>query len=185
MTKQSELPWISAARKYVGLREDTSKTKHNPTILMMLKKMGSFNGEARAWWNNDDDAWCGTFVGYCLGISNRWVVREWYRAKSWNAPVELTKLDKPAYGAIVTFTRTGGGHVGFVVGKDKHGNIMVLGGNQSNKVSIIPFAPSRVTGYYWASKVADGLKPELSTPLPDRYILPLLDSDGKVSTNEG
>jgi len=28
----------------------------------------------------------------------------------------MTKLDKPAYGCIVTFTRQGGGHVGFVVG---------------------------------------------------------------------
>lgn len=32
----------------------------------------------------------------------------------------MTKLDKPAYGCIVTFifTRQGGGHVGFVVGVD-------------------------------------------------------------------
>ena len=40
------------------------------------------------------------------------------------------RLTKPAYGCLVVFTRQGGGHVGFVVGKDKAGNLLVLGGNQ-------------------------------------------------------
>lgn len=174
-----ELPWIAQARKYIGLVEDTSKTSHDPTLLAMLKSMGSFNGESRAWWNEDETPWCGLFVGYCLGSAGCFVIREWYRASAWNDPDQLTRLDKPAYGCLATFTRTGGGHVGFVVGRDKHGNLMVLGGNQQNAVSIAPFDPQRVTGYFWPSSKTGKMSPEASG-----YTLPVLSSSGAVSTNE-
>lgn len=179
----NELSWVAEARKYIGLKENTSKTAHNPTLLKMLEKMGSFNGESKAWWKDDETPWCGLFVGYCLGVTKRFVVKEWFRARSWEDTSRMTKLAKPAYGCIVTFTRAGGGHVGFVVGKDARGNLMVLGGNQSNGVSIAPFAVSRVTGYYWPS-IWQNKASSKSTPLEGRYNLPLLASNGKPSTNE-
>ncbi|MFP2768053.1 TIGR02594 family protein [Oceanisphaera sp. KMM 10153] len=182
MTTQTELPWIDRARSYLGLRENTSPTEHNPLLIHMLDSMGAFNGEAKAWWRNDDVAWCGLFVGYVLGTMQRYVVREWYRASEWSGHT-MTELFEPAYGCLVTFTRTGGGHVGFVVGQDKHGNIMVLGGNQGNEVNIRPFARSRVTGYYWPSKMQNG-RPIKSNPASHRYQLPLLTSDGRVSEDE-
>ena len=182
MTQQTELPWIEAARRFIGLREDTSATKHNPQLLSMLDRMGSFSKESRPWWHDDETPWCGLFVGYCLGIAGRFVVKEWFRARAWESE-QMTKLDKPAYGCLVTFTRSGGGHVGFVVGRDSRGNLMVLGGNQSNAVSIAPFQKSRVTGYFWPSRWING-KAEKSVPLEPRYSLPLLQSNGKVSTNE-
>jgi uncharacterized protein (TIGR02594 family) len=91
-------------------------------------------------------------------------------------------LSKPAYGCVVVFwrgTKTGtAGHVGFVVGRDKFGNLMVLGGNQSDAVNIKPFAMSgpndRVLGYRWPGVY----------PYPERFNLPLLGSDGKLSTDE-
>jgi uncharacterized protein (TIGR02594 family) len=177
----NELSWIAKAREYIGLKENVSRTEHNPILLDMLDEMGEFTGEARAWWNDDEMPWCGLFAGYCLGVSGRYVVKEWYRAKAWESSL-MTKLDKPAYGCLVTFTRSGGGHVGFVVGKDANNNPMVLGGNQLNMVSIAPFALSRVTGYYWPSVwVKTVIK---SAPLPERYNLPLLKSNGKLSNNE-
>nr|WP_303803578.1 hypothetical protein [Snodgrassella alvi] len=51
----------------------------------------------------------------------------------------MTKLYKPAYGCIVTFTRKGGGHVGFVVGKDTRGNLMVLGAGIKGMRSVCRF----------------------------------------------
>lgn len=177
----TELNWIAEARKHIGLRENTSKTEHNPTLLQWLSDMGNFSNAARAWWHDDETPWCGLFVGHALGVAGRFVVREWFRAKAWESS-DMTALEKPAYGCIVTFTRQGGGHVGFVVGKDAKGNIMVLGGNQSNAVSIAPFAVSRISGLYWPS-MWNG-KAVKSTPNPDRYDLPLLSSNGKVSTNE-
>ena len=88
-----------------------------------------------------------------------------------------TKLAAPCVGCVVVFWRGDikgwSGHVGFVVGKDKLGNLMVLGGNQGDMVSIKPFIRSRVLGYRWPTSI--GI-PELT--------LPLLASGGRVSTNE-
>lgn len=42
----------------------------------------------------------------------------------------------PELGCIVVFTRQGGGHVGFAVGRDKFGNLLILGGNQSDAMTI-------------------------------------------------
>lgn len=177
----TELDWIAKARNYIGLREIPGQ-EHNPKLLYMLEVMGRFNAEARAWWADDETPWCGLFVGYVLGKSRRFVVKEWYRASEWNGKT-MTELPEPAYGCLVTFTRDGGGHVGFVVGRDKAGNIMVLGGNQGNEVNIRPFARERVTGYFWPSRLHNGT-PVMSRPLAERYQLPLLNSDGRVSENE-
>lgn len=172
----NELPWIKLARAYLGLKE-VKGTQHNPTIIPMLDKMGSYQKEARAWWRDDEQPWCGLFVGFILGESERYVVKEWYRAKEWANPL-LTKLNAPAYGAIAVLSRQGGGHVGFVVGTDVQGNIMLLGGNQGDMVQISPFKPDRIDGYYWPSRWIDGA-PVRSYPAEHRYDLQLLSSDGK------
>jgi len=177
----SELAWIAEARKHEGLREIVGG-KHNPLLIAMLKAMGKFSGESRAWWLDDETPWCGLFVGYTQGITGRYVIKEWFRAKAWESD-QLTKLDKAAYGCIVTFTRKGGGHVGYVIGRDKHGNLIVWGGNQRNMVCALPFAVERATGYYWPSRWINGQCVK-STPDASRYTLPLLKSDGKVSVNE-
>ena len=54
------------------------------------------------------------------------------------------------------------------------GNLMVLGGNQGDAVRISEFSLDRVIGYRWPSVA----------PLPERYNLPIIGSDGKLSTNE-
>lgn len=177
----NELAWVAEARKHIGLKEKING-KSNPTIIAWLNQMGTFSSEEKAWWRESSTAWCGLYVGYTLGVSDRFVVSKWYRALAWESPM-MTKLSSPAYGCIVTFNRKGGGHVGFVVGKDRFGNLMVLGGNQGDQVSIIPFAMSRVSAYYWPSFYKDG-KCIQSSPAASRYNLPLLNSDGRVSTNE-
>ena len=171
-----ELNWINVARQFIGMRE-VKGVKHNPAIIQMLDEMGKFGNEAKAWWRDDETPWCGLFVGYVMGKAGRYVVKEWYRAKEWASPL-LTKLDAPAYGCIAVLDRAGGGHVGFVVGKDARGNIMLVGGNQNDEVNISPFAPSRITGYHWPSRWIDGSAMK-STPAQERYDLPLLSSDGK------
>lgn len=181
MARQSELEWVKKAREYIGLRE-IKGSRHDPVIISMLGEMGKFSGEAKAWWRDDETPWCGLFVGWIMGKTGRYVVREWYRAKEWANPL-LTKLNSPAYGCIAVLDRTGGGHVGFVVGVDARGNVMLLGGNQSDAVRIDAFAPNRITGFYWPSRWIDG-KPMRSVPAVGRYDLPVLASDGTVSVNE-
>ena len=80
-------------------------------------------------------------------------------------------------------TRQGGGHAGCVIGSDKHGNLIVWGGNQKSMVCDLPFNVQRATGYYWPSRWVDD-KYVQSTPDPIQYTLPLLKSDGRVSVNE-
>lgn len=175
----SELPWIEKARKYIGLKE-VKGSKHNPAIIKMLDEMGSFSNEARAWWREDETPWCGLFVGYIMGISGRFVVKEWYRAKEWSSHL-MTKISGPAYGSIAVLSRHGGGHVGFVVGTNARGQILLLGGNQGDMVQISAFDPSRIDGYYWPSRWIDG-SPARSVPAPSRYELPVLRSDGEPVT---
>lgn len=172
----TELNWINTARQFIGLRE-VKGTKHNPAIVQMLDEMGKFSNESRAWWRDDETPWCGLFVGYVMGKSGRFVVKEWYRAREWTDENQ-TKLDAPAYGCIAVTPN----HVGFVVGQDERGNIMLLGGNQGDMVKISPFKASGFIGFYWPSRWIDGA-PMKSTPYNHRYDLPLLASDGKaVST---
>ena len=72
--------------------------------------------------------------------------KSWFRTRECDNAQLVTKLDKPAYGFIVTFTRQDGGHVNFfIVEKDAKDNLMVLGGNQRDEVKIAAFSRGRVT----------------------------------------
>jgi uncharacterized protein (TIGR02594 family) len=156
--------WIVKAEKYIGLKEVPGKG-NNPTIVKWLINM-------KAWWRDDLTPWCGTFVDTCLRESGLPVAKAGYRAKSW---LDWgVKLESPVYGCVVVFDRKGGGHVGFVVGRDEHGNLMVLGGNQSDAVNVAPFKMERVAGYRWPSNVMLG----------NIHAMPTIASNGKVSTNE-
>ena len=166
MSDKPELPHIAIARKYIGLSEIGATNKH-PTIDAWAK---SLSGK---WLIGQP--WCGTFCAQVFkeaGLGSK-IPKEFFRAKEWEKAG--TKLDKPAYGCIVTFTRDGGGHVGFVVGKTSKGMLKVLGGNQSNQVNIMDFDPKRVTSYRWISSG--------SLPHEHRYDLPVL-AAGRISTNE-
>ena len=159
--------WIAKARGYVGVRE-TAGARHHPKILEWWRAIGA------SWFKDDETPWCGAFVGGVLAEADIAPLAKGAgaAARAWlNFGV---KLDRPAYGCIVVFERAGGGHVGFVVGKDKAGNLMVLGGNQGDAVNIKPFATARVLGYRWPSVY----------PLAERFKLPVLSSDGRVSQNE-
>lgn len=166
--KQLDPIWIETARKFLGTAE-IAGPKSNPIIDGFWKVIGLKH--------TDDIPWCMGFVMAMLQHSGYPFMKTgWardglkYKGKSG----KVVKLEKPAYGCIVVFSRGSGGHIGFVVGVDKHGNLMVLGGNQSDKVTIAPFSKQRVLGYIWPGIL----------PFPERYNLPILTSDGKLSTNE-
>ncbi len=176
----SELKWVVEARKYIGTKE-IKGVKHNPIILELWKSALDATGQAApAVFKNDETAWCGGFVGGVLakaGLGHH-IPKSFAMARAWVKAG--TKLDKPAYGCVVVFWRGSPkattGHVGFVVGRDKFGNLMVLGGNQADAVNIKPFGKDRVLAYRWCGTQ--------NLPAPHRYNLPVLSSDGKVSKNE-
>lgn len=167
--KYGDPAWLVEARKHIGLKEIPGK-QHNPTIIKWLNAL-------KAWWQEDETPWCGTFVAHCCRTAGRDLPRHWYRARAWADAG--TRLSKPAYGCLAVFERSGGGHVGFVVGLDSAGNLLVLGGNQGNQVSIAKFAPARVTAYVWPS---EGGKKRV--PSAARYQLPRSAFAGGFSANE-
>lgn len=167
MAQQNELPWIAEARKYIGQSEIPGKA-HNPTILNWLHNL-------KAWWKDDETPWCGTFAAHCLRVGGRDIPKDWMRAKEYAFVGK--RLPKPAYGCLAVFTRQGGGHVGFVVGRDRYGNLLVLGGNQGNRVSIASFPMSRVAAFVWPSEGG-----AVRVPGIGRYDLPL--GQAKASRSE-
>ena len=176
----NELSWIKIARDCIGHRE-IKGSKHNPIVLELWQAaFEATNQPVTAPFKNDETAWCGGFVGGVFAKAGLYhhIPKSFAMARSWSKAG--TKLTKPAYGCVVVFWRGSpngtSGHVGFVVGKDKFGNLMVLGGNQSDAVNIKPFSRGRVLAYRWC-----GTQP---LPAEHRYKLPTLDSDGEVSTNE-
>ena len=171
--QQPELIHVANARKYIGTVE-VKGTKHNPKILALTVKAFAATGK-KSWIHNDEIPWCGSYLGGVFaesGLGHK-IPKEFYRAREWESAG--TKLTRPAYGCVVTFTRDGGGHVGIVVGKTKTGMLKVLGGNQSDAVNIADFDPKRVTAYRWVSSG--------SVPHEHRYDLPVL-AAGRISTNE-
>ncbi|MHB0925088.1 MAG: TIGR02594 family protein [Gallionellaceae bacterium] len=137
------LTWLAEAQKHIGTREIPGE-KNEPKILQWWKAI------RRGGIKSDAVPWCAAFVGGCLEavgiVSSRYESAKSYLA--WGQP-----LSAPVHGCIVVFERTGGGHVGFVVGEEPTGRLMVLGGNQRDMVSIAPFDRARVAGYRWPSAI--------------------------------
>jgi uncharacterized protein (TIGR02594 family) len=158
----TEPPWLTEARKHIGLREIPGK-RHNPKIVNWGISLG-------AWWKDDETPWCGTFVAHCLRASDQPVPKEWYRARVWVDYGSLLRSSRLAPGAILVFSRDGGGHVGFYVGEDPL-YYHVLGGNQKNSVNVMMLAKSRCIATRWPKGV-----PVYGAPVQIR--------GGVISTNE-
>lgn len=133
----AELPWIASARRHIGVRE-IKGPEHNPVIV------GFWKLARLAGIKNDEVPWCAGFVGAMLESSG---IRS-ARSDSSRAYLKWgERIDAPEYGCVVVFTRKGGGHVGFCVGIDQRGRLLILGGNQGDSVSIAPFERARVAGF--------------------------------------
>jgi len=149
----NEPRWVTLARTLIGTTEIKGK-QHNPEILQMWRDI------KRGGIKDDETPWCAAFVGAVLercGIrSSRFESAASY--STWGVP-----LNQPVPGCVVVFIRKGGGHVGFVVGRDVANNLLVLGGNQSDQVNVRAFPRDRVVAYRWP----DG------EPIPQQYELTL------------
>lgn len=138
--------WLDTARAYIGTREYPGAAS-NPIIL------GFWKLARLAGIKDDAVPWCSGFACACMeaqGIRSPRSdsARAWLK---WGAP-----LSTPVTGCVVVFNRPGGYHVGFVVGQDTNGNLLVLGGNQGDAVSIATFTRDRAEGYRWPLGVPMG-----------------------------
>lgn len=155
-----------------------------PWFDLALSKKGFIEGEARtkAFLKSDGKTlgdpsrlpWCGDFVETCISLSlpREKLPANPYLARNW---LTFGIGCAPTLGAIAVFwrgSRNGtSGHVGFVAGKGD-GALYILGGNQSNRVSIAPLDTARLLGTRWPS----------SAPLGPT-VLPTM-KGGKLSVNE-
>lgn len=133
----TDQPWITEAKRNMGVAEIPGAPS-NPDIIQYWVDI------RRSGITSDSVPWCAAFVGAMLervGIQST----RFEGARSYSSFGK--SLDKPAYGCIAVFSRGVGGHVGFVIGEDTSGKLIVLGGNQSDKVKVSAFAKSRVVAY--------------------------------------
>lgn len=160
--------WFREAGRLVGVKEKPGAA-NNDVILGWAKGLG---GWVASFFKADSIAWCGLFVGHVIAttLPEEPLPANALGARNWAAFGR--KLDRPAIGAILVFSRTGGGHVGFYAGEDSDA-FHVLGGNQSDAVTITRIAKSRCIATRWPT----------SAPLPTggRVVRSLA---GTLSVNE-
>lgn len=114
----------------------------NPEIIALFDELG-FNG------NNlkDETSWCAAFINCMLKRAGKPYLRKLNARSLLNIGEEVIC---PQLGDLVIFWRESKaswkGHVGIYISEDKN-NINVLGGNQSNRVCILPYSKYRLLGY--------------------------------------
>lgn len=142
--------WIAEARRYLGLHERRDAKSLDRALRLDASEI----------------AWCGAFVGMVIAATlpkevlpaNPLGARNWLQLGS--------GIKEPQVGAIAVFWRgsKGGwsGHVGLVVGHDKT-HLHILGGNQSDTVSVARIAKDRLLGYRWPTTASAPPDSQLAT----------------------
>jgi uncharacterized protein (TIGR02594 family) len=159
LTKTPNLPnTIREGLKLFGTREVVGKGS-NRTIISWRDELNGATKNGKpviVGFHDDDIPWCGLYAAIVVfrrlkNISE--VVASPLWARNWTKyGVEVSKQVSgklvnvagrvPSLGDVLVFVRNGGGHVGFYVGEDAN-YFHVLGGNQSNAVTITRIAKSR------------------------------------------
>lgn len=166
---QMEPAWLVEARRLLGVQE-IAGPKSSSTIIGWAKSLG---GWVARYFTGDDIPWCGLFVAHVLASA---LPEELLPANPLSARAWATfgrALGSPSPGAVLVFSRTGGGHVGLYVGETAKA-YRVLGGNQSNRVSLTWIAKDRLLSMRWP----------LTGTAPNGQPVPLQADGSPLSTNE-
>lgn len=136
------------AQRFNGIKEVSGKAS-NPQIMAMLTLDSK-------WPEDDSVPWCSGFMNYIC-----WLLRlprsKSLRARSWLLVGEPVHLGHAEVGFDVVILQRGGGlqpgpdvieapgHVGFYAGREG-GDVLILGGNQSDGVNISRYPQDRILG---------------------------------------
>lgn len=149
-SNQPAPPWVAEGMKLKGLKEIVG-SRHEAQILKFFAEAG--HPEI----HDDETAWCAAFVNAMLRRAGYKGTQK-LNARSFMSWGVSVPVDKPRYGAIAVFWRGDpngwSGHVGFYVGETKT-HIKVLGGNQSNSVSISLVSKKQLLGLRWPKGAAE------------------------------
>jgi uncharacterized protein (TIGR02594 family) len=135
-------PWLSTMRAITGTTE-TPGSKDNPFIVEMaheiVRRFPDLQGTV-AWYNHDSIPWCGLGVGYCYAINGIKPAKQMLSALAW--ATWGVALKAPTSGALLVYSRQGGGHVTFYESEDAD-FYYCRGGNQSDQVNVARIAKTR------------------------------------------
>jgi uncharacterized protein (TIGR02594 family) len=167
---------IKLAIKEYGVQEVVGKGS-NKTIIAWRDELNGATPAGKpivSGFSDDDIPWCGLFsaiICYRRVKNIAEVIKDPLWARNW-AKYGM-KSPQAALGDVLVFVRNGGGHVGFYVGEDATA-YHVIGGNQSNRVSIQRILKSRCIAVR---------RPEYTTT--PKAVKPYhLAASGSISTNE-
>jgi len=143
-TKQSkQLEAYNLARTFIGMKEVVG-TVHNEEIVKMFAEVG------HSWVKDDETAWCASFIGAMFERTGTTSTRRLDARSYLKFGVPVSEPDAKE-GDVVIFWRVAKdswqGHVGFFIRYTSGGDIVVLGGNQSNQVSEAVYKHSRLLGF--------------------------------------
>jgi len=156
--------WLKHAREDLGVTE-VSGPEHNPRII----EMGRITG--LDWFVKDEIPWCAV-------AQNAWLIECGLpgtgsaMARSFEEYGFSLGTDTAAIvpGAILVFKRPPNpqsGHVGIATGRlDSRGNPEIIGGNQSNAVTIQTYPADRLLDVRWPS--GEPMPREIAVPKPVR-----------------
>jgi len=144
----SSLPWLKIAENYLGTKEIPGPK----TQALILKWWGLI----RAPFKDDETPWCAGFVG---GVLEECGIKSTRSASSLSYLTWGDELNGPELGAIAVKRRKGGGHVTFVAGEDGQGNLICLGGNQSDSVCYAVYPASVFETFRWPTGITRKKEP--------------------------
>ena len=88
---------------------------------------------------------------WCARFMNMVLQREGYRGTGSDMARSFAsygqRISGPQVGAIAVMGRRGGGHVGIISGIDAQGNLIMISGNNRNRVREAPVSRSRIYAY--------------------------------------
>lgn len=161
--------------EFLGLKEIPGQG-YNPIIRSWANDLG-----IQGIYKNDDESWCAVFISWLCWFWKKPMVGTQYfliRAASYLKWGIAVPLEEACLGDICVFKRPGGNHVGILIAVTKvNGKITtlhILGGNQSNAVTITEIAAERCIG----------VRRFYATAKPVAAIQYVVDSSGKLSANE-
>lgn len=166
--RPSPPPWYEELLRRKGLHETRDRSK----LMAWLRSDGKTLGDPAKL------PWCGDAIQTCLTLTlpdepqpaNPYLARDWLKLG--------IPLETPSLGCILVFWRgskTGtSGHVGLYAGEDAQGYLHVLGGNQSDAITIARLDKARLLGMRWPG----------SYPKPSAGRVLLSASGALISTDE-
>jgi len=162
---------VQAGLNYLGVKEYPGKSSNNPVIMNMAKELG-----IGGIYTNDEIAWCAVFVCYLCHITGKpqpYTGYQILRAGSFANWGNQVIRGQEQLGDILVFSRPEGNHVALYLAESEN-SYHVLGGNQSNAVTITEISKYRLVASrrYYATAPPESVK---------KYYI---DSSGKLSHNE-